>query len=129
MIELVIKSQILAIRFFLGIFLLILFHEYRNPQEWLPWSSWEKVIGYELIYRQRIKYTTSDTYAVQVEWENQSRSDVHIEFEVRDKRNIKELKKIKVPSGTTKVLIGGTSFKSDEIRIKSLNIDFLSKDK
>ena len=119
----------MAIRFFLGIFLLILCHENRDPQEWLPWSSWEKIREDELTYRQRIKYTTSDTYAVQVEWKNQSRSDVHIEFELRDKRNIKELKKIKVPSGNTKVLIGGTSFKSDEIRIRSLNIDFLSKDK
>ncbi|WP_026932574.1 hypothetical protein [Christiangramia echinicola] len=96
-------------------------------QEWLPWSSWEKAMGEELIYRKRVKYTTRDTYAVQLEWKNDSNSDLKIKFEVRDKKNNKQIKVLKIPAGSTKAMFAGTSFKNMEIRIRLLNIGFLTK--
>ncbi len=100
---------------------------FSNNQEWFPWSSWVQAFGNELIYRHRVKYTTSDTYAVQVEWKNKSESDVKIKFEVSDERNIKEVNSIEIPSGSTKILYTGTSFKSRKIKVRLLGIDFLPK--
>ena len=82
-------------------------------------------MGEELTYRKRVKYTTSDTYALQLEWKNDSNSDLKIKFEVRDKKNNKEIKILEIPAGITKALFAGTSFKTRKIRIRILEIKFI----
>lgn len=108
------------------LFFFSLFHV--NAQEWLPWSSWqESKIGEELEYRQRLKYTTCDTYALQIEWKNHLPQEIELKFEVRDHRNIKEIKVVEIPVGETVSLYGGTGFKSNKIKIRVLELKFLAK--
>ena len=109
--------------FFLPWLIFLLFCETDlYSQEWQSWSNW-KNSSFEksLTYRQRIKYTTSDTYAVQLEWRNQTIYDIHLKIEVSDRMNIKEKKAIKVPGETVMPIYGGTSFKAHHIEIRILD--------
>ena len=99
-------------------------------QEWQVWSDWKKSSPEEeLSYRQRIKYTTSDTYAVQIEWKNKSEFDIKLEFEVQDRRNIKEIKILTIPAMATKAIYAGTSFKSNWIKVHILKCEKVKPDK